>query len=129
MDIEYIQSWIYRYRFLLIIIFVVITAGLVGITSIQNYRDAHIAKETINKVVDPAEFEIKKVLLSNEGWKYVQIAYTQGELKGTTAVAILHDEADRTVLKVGPGTSLSKSVMKNAGVPNNIQAEILRISL
>lgn len=99
--------------------------GIIFVALYSSYKqiDQNTAEEVIGKKLNSDNFNVTDRLVDRDGWKLMEIRTSDSN--DNAAFAIFHYEDNQLVLKLGPGTSFSRYNLKEAGVPENIQQEIL----
>lgn len=125
-----IQQWIQSNRKLTLLIGIVIIAALsitLLLTQTKKQREIDEVAEVVSIALgqDEINFAVTETLVDTGNWKMLRITSTNAADRGNDGFVIVYQDDEETTLKVGPGTYFSPEVMRDAGVPSNVQNEII----
>jgi len=119
-----------RKKWLIIGIAIFLVVGLIVLFVILNSNKSPETKmqNTIRDGLGNNNVNLQDVLFEKDGWRYVKI--NDDSNPDNVALMILHlDSKGQYQIVMGPGTSFSLFDMTDAGVPTEVQAFVLNISV
>lgn len=110
---------------LLVIIVMFIIATIIANRPSQPTTNTAATEKVIARRIGNTDFRITNTLVDSDGWQLVRIEPLNGN-GGEGGFVVLQQEGDVVTLKVGPGSYISDSSLRSAGVPSQVQSEMKR---
>lgn len=111
------------------ILALLVVAIIAVITTANSDRPGHqtattaATEKVISRRIGNTDFRVTNTLVDSDGWQLVRIE-PLSDSGGEGGFVVLQQEGDIVTLKAGPGTYLSDSTLKSAGVPREVQSEM-----
>lgn len=123
------KDWIQSNKKPLLIVVVISIIGIIlfGVTTLSPRAQSEAEVKDVVAIAlgqEQTEFDITATLVDTDNWKYIRITSTREQDRGNNSFIIVYQDEDETTLKAGPGTFFTPQVMREAGVPQDVQDEI-----